>query len=128
MKLHDLSERYEVNLNVKEILTNAQISTSKKIEKLLPEIESLVSIGVSHEVILNHLNSNGMNLTLGCFKTTLYRIRKRNKLLNKGTQISESSIRDKLAEETRKSLPTYAEKGKVENKKLQWDPHKKIDW
>jgi hypothetical protein len=42
----------------------------------LPVIEATLKAGVSLEVILGELNSQGLNMKFGAFKTALYRIRK----------------------------------------------------
>ncbi|WP_334666623.1 hypothetical protein [Streptomyces cyaneofuscatus] len=53
-------------------------TTTGQLREMLPLIEQKLAAGVKHEEILEVLNAHGLNLTLGSYKTMLYRIRQRS--------------------------------------------------
>lgn len=55
--------------------TNAPIA--KRIKEVLPDIESALARGVSHEKIVEELQLAGLPVALGTFRTTLYRLRRK---------------------------------------------------
>ena len=54
-------------------------SKSGRLRTLLPAIETSLRAGVSLEVILAELNKQGLEMNIGTFKSTLYRIRSKGK-------------------------------------------------
>ncbi|MEM8515364.1 hypothetical protein RCH14_004725 [Massilia sp. MP_M2] len=54
-----------------------QRSKSGRLRTLLPAIEASIAAGLSLEVILAELNSQGLDMQIGSFKSTLYRIRQK---------------------------------------------------
>lgn len=55
-------------------------SLASKLRKVLPEIDSRVREGASHEAIVKFLNANGIPISLSTFRTNLYRWRRTQKL------------------------------------------------
>lgn len=85
-------------LNFPPSLIEQHISITKRLRKLLPEIEELMKQGLPRQVILNHLNSNGFNLTMGSFADALHRLRKEAKKKENavgGKRINTSSTAEK---------------------------------
>lgn len=81
-------EESEVLKNLFEAVPTKKTITAK-LNVLMPQIELKLSEGAKHEEILNVLNENGFNLTLGSFRTYLYRYRNKIKKVKK--KISENN-------------------------------------
>lgn len=55
------------------------ISVTRQLSAYLPEIERNLAQGIRRQVILDHLNKTGFNLTMNSFETMLKRLRKRSR-------------------------------------------------
>lgn len=51
---------------------------TRRIERVLPEIEAALAKGVSRETIVATLREDGIDVTLSGFATTLYRLRRKH--------------------------------------------------
>lgn len=50
-------------------------SKTARLREAMPDVENTLAAGVKIETVLEALNENGFNLSLGSFKTMLYRLR-----------------------------------------------------
>ena len=82
----------DLSRNFPQDAIETQISISRRLRVLLPEIEKLAQKGVPRKVILEYLNDNGFNLNMATYATLLQRLRKEVKKKGRVVLANEEKI------------------------------------
>jgi hypothetical protein len=117
--------------------STGKLNKTKRLSALLPNIEAALKRGVSHQEILDRLNTQGFDLTMNTYSVMLWKIRSRvKKALNLTppstvVKASKTAWRDsqqgKAVEAqatTEGSKSTAVPKPNV----LDWDPQRPVKW
>jgi hypothetical protein len=99
-------------------------SITKKLERYLPDIERYLEQGVRRQIILDHLNAIGFDLTMSTFETMLKRLRKRKKNGKTNNPSFPRPQRDRPPATDRDGNDLY----RGGPRKLEHDLTKTIDW
>jgi hypothetical protein len=89
-------------------------TTTGQLREMLPLIEEKLAAGVKHEEILEVLNAHGLNLTLGSYKTMLYRIRQRTQTATAPASVPAASQPDRTTRAATTPEPSPALPAAVE--------------
>lgn len=87
--------RKSLIIDIAALAGSVEPSITKKLESYLPDIERYLEQGVRRQIILDHLNTIGFNLTMSTFETMLKRLRKRKKNGKANASSSHRQLRER---------------------------------
>lgn len=77
-------------LALRDLSANSRAGKTRQIRAILPDIEALVTAGVSYREIVEELNKQGIEISISHFGVILHLIRKKNKRKNAVPVIKEN--------------------------------------
>lgn len=128
----------KISLDIDDLIAECgRQSLTHKLKAMHPDIEKAIAAGVTHQDILKALKKKGYGeISLATFRTTLYRLRRKNKVVTATSSSAESQLQagsphgqvtqEMTSNPEQNSSASDSARGK-QLSKMQWNELTKLD-